>query len=151
MWAMLTPSCSIAEPLYRGTLSVSVVPSDTQETFVSFWASSASHLQHCRAQGYIWGFANVPNPTQVGGTYFFCSYISNNLRHQGREQQPTPVFLPGKSHGQRSLAGYRHGVAKVGHDLVTEERKRERHQETWSGDRKTASSSLCPLLLLLLI
>ena len=24
----------------------------------------------------------------------------------GREWQPTPVFLPGKSHGQRSLAGY---------------------------------------------
>jgi len=23
-----------------------------------------------------------------------------------REWQPTPVFLPGKSHGQRSLAGY---------------------------------------------
>ena len=24
----------------------------------------------------------------------------------------TPVFLPGKSHGQRRLVGYRHGVAK---------------------------------------
>ena len=23
-----------------------------------------------------------------------------------RAQQPTPVFLPGESHGQRSLAGY---------------------------------------------
>ena len=23
-----------------------------------------------------------------------------------KEMQPTPVFLPGKSHGQRSLAGY---------------------------------------------
>ena len=28
--------------------------------------------------------------------------------------QPTPVFLPGESHGQRSLAGYSpiHGVTK---------------------------------------
>ena len=25
----------------------------------------------------------------------------------GEEMQPTSVFLPGKSHGQRSLAGYR--------------------------------------------
>ena len=25
---------------------------------------------------------------------------------EGREWQPTPVFLPGESHGQRSLAGY---------------------------------------------
>ena len=30
-----------------------------------------------------------------------------------RKWQPTPVFLPGKSHGQRSLVGYIvHGVAK---------------------------------------
>ena len=30
-----------------------------------------------------------------------------------RKWQPTPVFLPGESHGQRSLAGYRvHRVAK---------------------------------------
>ena len=29
-----------------------------------------------------------------------------------RKWQPTPVFLPGKSHGQRSLAGYVHGVTK---------------------------------------
>ena len=33
--------------------------------------------------------------------------------------QPTPVFLPGKSHGQRSLVGYIHGVSRVGHNLVT--------------------------------
>ena len=25
---------------------------------------------------------------------------------QGKSWQPTPAFLPGKSHGQRSLAGY---------------------------------------------
>ena len=34
-----------------------------------------------------------------------------------RKWQPTPVFLPGESHGQRKLAG--HGVARVGHDLAT--------------------------------
>ena len=33
--------------------------------------------------------------------------------------QPTPVFLPGKSHGQRSLVGYIHGVSRVGRNLVT--------------------------------
>ena len=35
------------------------------------------------------------------------------------EQQPTPVFLPGKSQGQRSLAGYSprgHKIAR--HNLV---------------------------------
>ena len=29
-------------------------------------------------------------------------------------QQPTPVFLPGKFHGQRSLAGYSLKVAEAG-------------------------------------
>ena len=28
----------------------------------------------------------------------------------GNGKQPTPVFLPGKSHGQRSLVGYSPGV-----------------------------------------
>ena len=29
-----------------------------------------------------------------------------------RTRQPAPVFLPGKSHGQRSLAGYSPGDCK---------------------------------------
>ena len=34
-----------------------------------------------------------------------------------REWQPTPVFLPGQSHGQRSLAGYSpRGCKRVRHD-----------------------------------
>ena len=38
-----------------------------------------------------------------------------------REWQPTPVFLPGESQGQRSLAGYTaHGFARVRHDLETQ-------------------------------
>ena len=53
-------------------------------------------------------------------TYVNCSILSR-LRNQQqqnilfalklswileKEWQPTPIFLPGKSHGQRSLAGY---------------------------------------------
>ena len=34
-----------------------------------------------------------------------------------RKWQPTPVFLPGKFHGQRSLAGYSPWVARVRHDI----------------------------------
>ena len=37
-----------------------------------------------------------------------------------REWQPTPVFLPGKSHGQRSLAGY--GITKSWKQLSTHSR-----------------------------
>ena len=51
-----------------------------------------------------------------------------------RKWQPTPVFLPGKSHGQRNLAGYSPWIPKrLGHDLATtlkkkkKERKKEKH------------------------
>ena len=36
-----------------------------------------------------------------------------------RKWQPTPVFLPGKSRGQRSLGGYSPWAARVEHNLVT--------------------------------
>ena len=44
---------------------------------------------------------------QIGGLFcFFFSYISRNgigRSYWRRKWQPTPVFLPGKSHGQRNL------------------------------------------------
>ena len=36
-----------------------------------------------------------------------------------RKWQPTPVFLPGEFHGQRSLAGYSPWGCRVGHDTHT--------------------------------
>ena len=41
-----------------------------------------------------------------------------------RKWQPTPVFLPGKSDGRRSLVDYSPGGhKKVGHNLVTKQQK----------------------------
>ena len=37
-----------------------------------------------------------------------------------RKWQPTPVFLPGKSHGQRNLEGYVHGTLCVIESDTTE-------------------------------
>ena len=36
-----------------------------------------------------------------------------------RKWQPAPVFLPGESHGQRSLVGYSPWLQRVGHDSAT--------------------------------
>jgi len=36
-----------------------------------------------------------------------------------RKWQHIPVFLPGASHGQRSLVGHSPWVCRVGHNLVT--------------------------------
>ena len=41
-----------------------------------------------------------------------------------RKWQPTPVFLPGKFHGQRSLVGYSlWGHKRVGYDLPAKQQK----------------------------
>ena len=42
---------------------------------------------------------------------WFNPWVRNKPRR--REWLPTPVFLPGKSHGQRSLVGYIHGVTEL--------------------------------------
>ena len=44
------------------------------------------------------------------------------------EEEPTPVFLSGESHGQRSLEGYSlWGCKRVRHDLATsQQQKKER-------------------------
>ena len=39
--------------------------------------------------------------------------------YRRRQWQPTPVFLPGKSHGQRSLVGCSMGSRRVGHGWET--------------------------------
>ena len=48
--------------------------------------------------------------------FFFTLYYSF---YWGRKWPPTPVFLLGESHGQRSLAGYSLWGPRVGHDWAT--------------------------------
>ena len=51
-----------------------------------------------------------------------CQAGSAGLIPGLRRWQPIPIFLPGKSHGQRSLVGYRPWDHKRdGHDLVTKQ------------------------------
>ena len=43
-------------------------------------------------------------------------------QHWRRKQQPTPGFLPGKSHGERSLAGYSSwGHERFRHNFTTKQ------------------------------
>ena len=51
-------------------------------------------------EGFPWGSAVKNLPASAGGAEtWFSPWV-------GRKWQLTPVFLPRKSHGQRSLAGY---------------------------------------------
>ena len=69
---------------------------------------------------YIYGAPciaqSVKNPPAVQETWIPTSGREVPWR---RKWKPTPVFLPRKSHGQRSLARYRTRVARIGQDLVT--------------------------------
>ena len=44
-----------------------------------------------------------PKTTSFNSSDFFLTLWGSSWRREG---QPTPVFLPGESHGQKSLAGY---------------------------------------------
>ena len=49
-----------------------------------------------------------------------------------RKWQPTPVFLPGKAHGQRNLADNSPwGHKRVGYDLVTEQQQHGMQPLIW--------------------
>ena len=55
---------------------------------------------------------NYP-PCQVALVVKNLPANTGDARDVGSKGQPTPVFLPGGSHGQRSLVGYTvHGVAE---------------------------------------
>ena len=45
-------------------------------------------------------------PTNAGNTRHAGSIPGSGLIPWSMKWQPAPVFLPGESHGQRSLAGY---------------------------------------------
>ena len=65
-----------------------------------------------------------------------------------REWQPTPIFLPGESHGQRNLAGYSPwGRRRVRHDLETKQQQGCSTKSTYLQAFPTCGPSPCPLLL----
>ena len=54
----------------------------------------------------------------VCGLFFFFFYFLN-MSVWRRQWHPTPVLLPGKSHGRRSLVGFSPWGSWVGHDWAT--------------------------------
>ena len=51
----------------------------------------------------------MENKSYIGSRFLLsCPFLKQfvNAKLWRRKRQPTPIFLPGESHGQRSLAGY---------------------------------------------
>ena len=70
----------------------------------------AAHLTYSFGPVYCLGRASqvvlvVKNPPATAGDVREAGLIPGSGRSWRRAWQPTPVFLPGKSHGQRTLAG----------------------------------------------
>ena len=61
----------------------------------------------------------VPHSTSNFMVYFHSILLISKPFSRRRQWHPTAVFLPGKSHGQRSLVGCSPWGLRVGHDWVT--------------------------------
>ena len=56
--------------------------------------------------GFLGGAVVKSLPANAGEAGDVVSILGSGRFPWRRKWQPIPVFLPGKSHGQRSLAGY---------------------------------------------
>ena len=66
-------------------------------------------------------------PTSAGDSRDESLFPGSGRVPGGGTRQPTPVFLPGESHGQRSLVGYNPWDRRVGYDWACT------HTEKWLG------------------
>ena len=94
------------ETLWVNTISICVLSSPLANSGLPKWLSGKESACQCRRHFDPW-VGKIP---------------------WRRKWQPTPVFLPGKSHGQRSLVGYSPRGCKRGHDSVT----KQRQQRAWN-------------------
>ena len=66
----------------------------------------------------------VKNSPANAGDMGLITYVRKIPR--SRKWQPTPVFLPGKSNGQRNQVDYSPELQRVGHDLDNNKHIRSR-------------------------
>ena len=95
----------------------------------SGWKASETFLEKSRGQLLIASMVAqmVKNPPAVRETWTLSLGWEDPLEEGW---QPTPVFLPGESHGQRSLVGYSPWGRK---ELDMTERLSTHSEKEWSG------------------
>ena len=83
------------------------------------WHGSKLHqiyYTYCSEGGFPEGSVGKEYTCNAEDTGDTCS-IPRSERSRRRKWQPTPVFLPGESHGQSNLVGYSpKGPQRAGHD-----------------------------------
>ena len=76
---------------------------------------------HSRYSGLLWCL-NGKEPACQWRSHRFNPWVEKISWR--RKWQPTPVFLPGEFHWQRSLVDYSPRSQRVGHDLATKQQQR---------------------------
>ena len=72
---------------------------------IFFWFGTFFHFTHCIFQIKEISFVPPPSPISLCLS-LTCKFFLECIAYIGRRQwHPTPVLLPGKSHGWRSLVG----------------------------------------------
>ena len=124
-----TPADTLSRPAsYRGCPGLYFFPELTHYGCLSLLITTRLTLGEETALLFICHLKNTENPkndTLLGLPWWLSSeeFACQCRRHRfdpwvatilwSRKWQPTPVFLPGESHGERSLVGYIvYGVAK---------------------------------------
>ena len=119
-------------PNYRCELEKEVATHSSILAWNIPWTEEPGRLQSTGSQtvGHDWATSLTGLPWWISGKEPTCQcrtrrfYCWVGKIPWRRKWQPTPVFLPGKSHGQRSLAGYRPwGHKRFRHDLATNQQQ----------------------------
>ena len=70
------------------------------------------YLYICNIIGFPWWLSDKESACNAGATRDSRFNLWVRKTPWRRAWQPTPVFLPGESHGQKSLAGYVQGFTE---------------------------------------
>ena len=104
-WEKCDPCCSIPRKKRQWIVQRSLV---ILVDFVQLWAEkdgkTQNNMQQCTLQWGLPRWLSGREATCQRGRCRFEPWAGKSPWR--RELQSTPIFLPGKSHGQRSLAGY---------------------------------------------
>jgi len=115
----LSYQISVAEQVFSKTVSEWIRSFQFQEGLVKLTAKG----NQCRASQVVLVVKNPP--ANAGDIRDEGSIPETGRPLWGGEWQPTPVFLPRESHGQRSLVGYNPWGCRVEHDWASEQKKKK--------------------------
>ena len=96
------------------------------------WQLEINHeLRDANLEAGLPGGSVVKNPSAKQETQVWSLGWEDSLE---RKMATHSIFLPGKSHGQRSMEGYSPwGLQRVSHDLATQQQEQQQLGVHWTG------------------